>query len=187
MEFSGRTLEKTRLLKDQNDNESTNCSELIVSRKVKSIRQLKNSQKEWVRLCYKEAILKGFTLVKDIQLYIASKTKIWIEIRGLEYLKKSEAFENKKWYYHMAKDQLVYISVYRKCIDELELVKRECWRLISNPKTSYSIKVKSLREIHSVTQTIILLLRDLPFVTNLSNYYDQEKVDLMFSKDEDLH
>ena len=80
----------------------------------------------------------------------------------------------------MAKDHHVYISVYRKCIDELELIKKECWNIIMNPSIKESVKIQSLREIHSVTQTIILLLRDLPFVTNLSNYYDQEKIDSMF-------
>jgi hypothetical protein len=48
-----------------------------------------------VRLCYKEAIIKGFTL-KGIQQYIASKTKIWIEYSCLEYWKKSEEQEYKE-------------------------------------------------------------------------------------------
>ena len=153
---------------------------IIISKRVKSIRQLKNTEKEWTRLCYKEAMLKGVTLTNHIQCYIASKTKIWIERSGIEYLKKSEEIEDKKWFYRMAKDHLVYISIYRKCIDELELVKKECWSIIMNPSAKDSVKIQSLREIHSVTETMVLLLRDLPFVTNLSNYYDQEKVDSMF-------
>ena len=66
---------------------------IIILKKVTSIRQLRNTEKEWVRLCYKEAILKGATYIKDIQCYIASKTKIWIERSGLEYLKKTEEEE----------------------------------------------------------------------------------------------
>jgi hypothetical protein len=53
-------------------------NKIIILRKVKSLRQLRRTEKELVRLCYKEAIIKGFTL-KGIQQYIASKTKIWIE------------------------------------------------------------------------------------------------------------
>jgi len=51
---------------------------IIILKRVKSLRQLRRAEKELVRLCYKEAIIKGFTL-KGIQQYIASKTKIWIE------------------------------------------------------------------------------------------------------------
>ena len=54
-------------------------------------------EKELVRLNYKEAIIKGFTL-KGIQQYISSKTKIWIEWSCLEYLKKAEEAENREWY-----------------------------------------------------------------------------------------
>jgi hypothetical protein len=50
---------------------------IIILKKVKSLRQLRKTEKELVRLCYKEAIIKGFTL-KGIQQYLASKTKIWI-------------------------------------------------------------------------------------------------------------
>jgi hypothetical protein len=70
-------------------------SKIIILKKVKSLRQLRRTEKELVRLNYKEAIIKGFTL-KGIQQYIASKTKIWIEWSCLEYLKKSEDQENKE-------------------------------------------------------------------------------------------
>jgi hypothetical protein len=53
-------------------------NKIIILKRVKSLRQLRRTEKELVRLCYKEAIIKGFTL-KGIQQYIASKTKIWIE------------------------------------------------------------------------------------------------------------
>ncbi len=153
---------------------------IVILKRVKSIRQLKNTEKEWTRLCYKEAILRGITLVNHIQCYIASKTKIWIERTGIEYLKKSEELEDKKWFYKMAKDHHVYIGLYRRVIDELELSKKELWNVIMNPGSEDSVKIQSLREIHSITKTIALLIRDLPFVTNLSDYYDQEKIDSMF-------
>ena len=153
---------------------------IVISKRVKSIRFLKNTEKEWTRLCYKEAILRGVTLVNHIQCYIASKTKIWIERTGIEYLKKSEELEDKAWFYKMAKNHHIYIGLYRKVIDELELSKKELWNVIMNPSSEDSVKIQSLREIHSMTKTITLLIRDLPFVTNLSDYYDQDKVDSMF-------
>lgn len=155
---------------------------IIILKRVKSIRHLKNAEKEWSRLCYKEAILKGFITIKDIQCYIASKTKIWIERTGVEYLKKSEELEDKQWYYRLGMNHHVYISVYRKCIDEIELLKKECWKIAMSPDTERSIKVQYLREIHSLTKTLVLLLRDLPFVTRLSRYYDQDVLKSMFNK-----
>jgi len=155
---------------------------IIILKRVKSLRQLKNTEKEWVRLCYKEAVLKGFTVMKDIQCYIASKTKIWIERTGIEYLKKSEEEENKKWYYNLAKDHFAYVGVHRKAIDELEQCKKELWSMMTNPDTSNLEKVQTLKELHNLTKTTTLLLRDLPFVTNLSKYYNLELADPNYNK-----
>lgn len=147
-------------------------NDIVILKKVKSIRQLKNSEKEWVRLCYKEAFLKGYTVVNDIQCYIASKTKIWIERSGIEYLNKSEEEENKKWYFNLAKDHFAYVGVYRKAIDELEQCKKELWSMMAEPETTNSEKVQMLRELHNLSKTCTLLLRDLPFIANLTKYYD---------------
>lgn len=150
---------------------------IIILKRVKSIRQLKNTEKERVRLCYKEAVLKGFIVVNDIQCYIASKTKIWIERSGIEYLKKSEEEENKKWYYNLARDQFAYVGVYRKTIDEIEQYKREMWSIMTDLEATNTEKIQAARELHSLTKTHTLLIRDLPFVTNLSKYYNLDLID----------
>ncbi len=51
--------------------------------------------------------------IEEIQQYIASKTKIWIEWSCLEQLKKTEEQENREWYMRLAKDHFAYIGVYR--------------------------------------------------------------------------
>ena len=126
-----------------------------------------------VRLNYKEAIIKGFTL-KGIQQYIATKTKIWIEWSCLEYLKKAEEQENREWYYHMARDHFAYVGAYRKCIDEIEQLKKEMWNIIMDSKAEMYSRIQATKELHSLSKTSVLLLRDLPFVTNLSKFYDED-------------
>ncbi len=73
----------------RNEDTDTFGNYIIILKRIKSLMQLRRTEKELVRLCYKEAIIKGFAL-KCIQQYIASKTKIWIEWSCLEYLKKAE-------------------------------------------------------------------------------------------------
>jgi hypothetical protein len=148
-------------------------SKIIILKRVKSLRQLSRSEKELVRLCYKEAIIKGVTL-KGIQQYIASKTKIWIEWSCLEHLKKAEEQDNEEWYYHMAKDHFAYVGAYRKCIDEIEQYKREIWNIIMDSKTTQETKIQALKELHGLSKTYTLLIKDLPFVINLSKYYDRD-------------
>lgn len=77
--------------------------------------------------------MKGLVTINDIQYYICRKTKLWIDRSGLEYLKKSEEREDWQWFVHLARDQMSYIGVYRKSIDQLELIKSECWKMISDP------------------------------------------------------
>src|SRR6476620_5386747 len=108
-------------------------NKIIILKKIKSLRQLRSAEKELVRLCYKEAIIKGFTL-KGIQQYIASKTKIWIEWSCLEYLKKAEEQENREWYFRLAKDHFAYINIFRKAIDEVEEYKKHLWLMVMDIK-----------------------------------------------------
>lgn len=62
------------------DIDSRNCNDInedifdnrTIIKRIKFLRQLRRTEKELVRLNYKEAIIKGFTL-KGIQQYIASK------------------------------------------------------------------------------------------------------------------
>ena len=146
---------------------------IIILKRVKSLRQLRRAEKELVRLCYKEATIKGFTL-KGIQQYIASKTKIWIEWSCLEYLKKAEEQENREWYFRLAKDHFAYINIFRKAIDEVEEYKKQLWLMVMDIKVEHSVKVQAMRELHSLSKTYTLLLKDLPFVTRLTKYYDKD-------------
>jgi hypothetical protein len=158
---------------------------IIILKMVKSIRQLRRTEKELVRLNYKEAIIKGFTL-KGIQQYIASKTKIWIEWSCLEYLKKAEEQENREWYVHMARDHFAYVGAYRKCIYEVEQLKKELWNIIMDTKAAMYVRIQATKELHSLSKTSVLLLRDLPFVTNLSKYYDENMLNPNYNNTKQL-
>jgi len=149
-----------------------------VSKRVKSIRQLKNREKETVRLSYKQFSIKNLgSDLKDMQLYIASKTKIWIERSGLEYLKKSEAQESRDWYLRLAKDQFAYVYAYRESMDKIGQLERELWGIFGDSKTTPMGKIKTIRELHKLVITSTLMLRDLPFVANLSKCHDLSKLD----------
>jgi hypothetical protein len=146
-------------------------NKIIILKKVKSLKQLRITEKELVRLNYKEAIIKGFTL-KGIQQYIASKTKIWIEWSCLEYLKKSEEQENKEWYLRLAKDHFSYIGIHREALDEIQQLKNELWKIIMDSKSESSVNIAVIKELHNLVKTKCLLLRDLPFITRMSKFYD---------------
>ena len=156
-----------------NDTESDMFGDkIIVLKKIKSLRQLRRTEKELVRLCYKESIIKGFT-IKGIQQYIATKTKIWIEWSCLEQLKKREEQENREWFYHMARDHFAYVGAYRKYIDEISQYKKEIWNIVLDSKTDHNI-IQALKELHSLSKTYTLLIKDIPFVTNISKCYDKD-------------
>jgi hypothetical protein len=152
-------------------NEDSFDNKIIILKKVKSLKQLRITEKELVKLNYKEAIIKGFTL-KGIQQYIASKTKIWIEWSCLEYLKKSEEQEDKEWYLRLAKDHFAYIGIHRDAIDEIQQLKNELWKIIMNSKSGYTEKTAAVKELHNLVKTKVLILRDLPFITRMSKFYD---------------
>jgi len=75
---------------------------------------------------------------------------------------------------HMAKDHFAYIGAYRECIDEVEQLKKEMWNIIMDSKAEMYNRIQASRELHNLSKTFVLLLRDLPFVTNLSKFYDKD-------------
>ena len=44
-------------------------------------------------------------------------------------------------------------------------------------KVEMYCRVQATKELHSLSKTSVLLLRDLPFVTNLSKFYDEDILD----------
>ena len=169
---------------DSNQNNNSDFENIIILKKVKSLRQLRRTEKELVKLCYKEAIIKGFTL-KGIQQYIALKTKIWIEWSCLEQLKKTEEQENREWFYYMARDHFAYVGAYRKCIDEISQYKKELWNIVIDSKTDQSVRIQALKELHSLSKTYTLLIKDIPFVTNISKDYDKDIINSNYNGSSD--
>ena len=54
----------------------------------------------------------------------------------------------------------------------LQQIKHELWKIVMNDKSELSDKTAAMKEIHNIEKTKVLLLRDLPFITRLSKYYD---------------
>jgi hypothetical protein len=158
---------------DSDESNNTSFNNMIILNRIRSLRQLRRTEKELVKLCYKEAVINGFTL-KGIQQYIASKTKIWLEWSCLEQLKRSEEQENREWFYHMAREHFAYVGAYRKCIDEISQYKKELWNMVIDSKTDNTVRIQALKELHSLSKTYTLLIKDIPFVTNISKDYDKD-------------
>jgi hypothetical protein len=77
----------------------------------------------------------------------------------------------------LAKDHFSYIGIHREALDEIQQLKNELWKIILNSKSGYSGKTAAVKELHNLVKTKVLLLRELPFIMNLSKYYDLSKFD----------
>lgn len=153
-------------IKNNNFLDDTN---ITISKRAKSLRQLTRIEKELVKLVSKEAALKCLSL-EDTQKYITLKTNIFIEETCLGLLKKTEEQENREWFYRTAKDQEWYIMNYKKSMDKMDQYERELWGMAEDPSTKEKTKIKIFQELHELTKTSVLLLRDLPFLADWSKY-----------------
>ena len=149
---------------------------ITISKKIKSLRQLTKVEKELVKLTYKEAIIKCLSL-EDTQKFIAQKTKILIDLHCLEFLKKTGEQENREWYYRLAREKDEFILHHKKAMDKMEQCERELWCIVENPNTKEKTKIKVIHELHELTKTYVLLQRDLPFLTDLSKFYNADVLD----------
>lgn len=129
-----------------------------------------------VKNIFREGIIKGFKL-HQMHEYIFVTTKIILDKKLVYKIKTRIEHDNHYWYYHMARDNFAYVTAYRKCIDEVELYKEQLWHLIIKNTTSDVAKVAAVKELHNLSKTSVLLLKDLPFVMNLSKFYDPDILD----------
>ena len=102
-------------------------------------------------------------------------------------VKENRRARKQRMVFQMAKDHFAYINIFRKCIDEVEEYKKQLWLMVMDSKVDHSVKVQALKELHSLSKTYTLLIKDIPFVTNISKYYDKDVLnsnynDLSYSK-----
>lgn len=156
--------------------------------------QLTRIQKALVKVLFREAYIKGFRM-DQIPEFIYIKSKLNVTYGLVETLKKMQAEDDRYWFFELARDSTAYLSCYRLAIDKLSQLEREMWLIIMNPKIEPSVRVMATKEIHAITKTSVLLLRELPFITNLSKFYDLSSLDpnkegirkLQYAKDKNNH
>jgi hypothetical protein len=51
-------------------------------------------------------------------------------------------------------------------------LKKELWIIIMDSKVEMYCRIQATKELHSLSKTYTLLIKDLPFGTNLSKFYD---------------
>lgn len=144
---------------------------------INSLTELDLIQKERVQLAFREGTIRGFD-IKGLPIYIKSQTGIDISYKLVLRLRRIQSINDRRWFVTYARDQYAYIGVYRKCIDELDSLRKECWALIMLKTTKEENKIAAMKEIHNIVKTQVLLLRDLPFIMDLSKYYDPNIIDI---------
>ncbi len=72
----------------------------------------------------------------------------------------------------LTKDHFAYIGIHREALDELQQLKNELWKIILYSKSENSVKIATVKELHNLVKTKVLILRDFPFITRISKYYD---------------
>jgi len=145
-------------------------------RKIKGWYELTRDDKERIKYAYMQGTIKGFKIFQ-MEEYIYAVTRIKVERRFIYDIKRKHEADNHAWYYNLARDRFAYIGVYRKCIDEIEVYKEGLWRLIMDPAESGPVKLGAYRELHNLSKTSVLLLKDLPFIMSLSKRYDPNDLD----------
>jgi len=143
---------------------------------INHLYQLHGAERDKVKLLFREAQLRGWRL-DQIPEYIYIKSKVNVTYKFCKSMKEIEYWDTRQWFYELARDSIAYMGCYRKALDMLDQLEKELWIIIMNSKVEVSARVMAVREMHSITKTSILLLRDLPFITNLSKMYDVSDLD----------
>jgi hypothetical protein len=55
------------------------------------------------------------------------------------------------------------------------------WNIIMDTKAEMYSRIQATKELHSLSKTSVLLIKDLPFVTNLSKFYDEDMLNSKYN------
>ncbi len=143
---------------------------------IHSMYQLTRLEKEKVKVLYRAATIRGFRM-DQITEYIYIKSKLNVTYGFVKTLKQMQYEDDGQFFYKLARDHHAYLSIYRLAIDKLDELEKEMWLIIMNPKIDPAVRIQATKEIHAITKTSVLLMRDLPFITNLSRFYDLSVLD----------
>jgi len=77
----------------------------------------------------------------------------------------------------MIKYHFAYKRTCRKCVDDLEQLKKEMWVIVMNPNAEIYSRFKSTIELQSLFKMSVFTLRYLLFVANLSKFNDLSNLD----------
>lgn len=145
-------------------------------REINHMHQLSRVDKELVKVIFREAYLKCWRM-DQIPTYILLKTKINVTRKLVDSIKERQWDDDRFWFYELARDPVAYLGLYRDAIDKLTQLEKEMWVIVMNSKIETVPRIMAVREIHSIQKTMVLMLRDLPFITNLSKLYDINSLD----------
>lgn len=145
-------------------------------REINHMHQLSRVDKELVKVLFREAYLKCWRM-DQIPTYIKIKTKINVTRKLVDSIKERQWEDDRFWFYELARDPVAYLGLYRDAIDKLTQLEKELWVIVMSSKIETVPRIMAMKEIHSIQKTMVLMLRDLPFITNLSKLYDINSLD----------
>ena len=77
----------------------------------------------------------------------------------------------------MVKYHFAYKRACRKCVDDLEQLKKEMWVIVMNPNAEIYSRFKSTMELQCLFKMSVFTLRYLLFVANMSKFNDLSNLD----------
>lgn len=144
-----------------------------------SYKYLTPLQREEIDNAFRGGVIRGYK-IDTVGLYITLKTKIRVSQKFVFRIRIKYIKDHKEWLLAYAKDSYAFIGVFRKAADELDALKDENWKIVQAKNVDIKVKADALREIHNLSKSTVLLMKDLPFITNLSKYYDPKSLEELY-------
>jgi hypothetical protein len=154
----------------------TSLSKRGESPEIKSMHQLSFLEKMMVTTAFRNGVVK-FIKMWQMQDFIYLTTKINISTKLLFEVRRKDIQEKYTWYYNFARDSAEYIVAYTRAIDEIDMYKEELWKIILYNSKDNREKIEAFKELHNLTKSGVIMLKELPFLTQLSKFYDISKLD----------
>lgn len=96
-----------------------------------------------------------------------------ISIRHIERVKQKIKQESTKWVYSYAKDHDLYVSEYRKLLDELEINRKELWRIYSlNEGKNPMVQIAAQKALANITRMSCSFFDAMPVVMAIKSAID---------------
>lgn len=143
---------------------------------------MKQSQRDYAKQIIRDSQIKRLSRAETLDML---KTKgISMSMTTLKRFRADLKNESSEWITNLAKDRDAYVGLYKEGIDELHLLRHECYKVLFDPFTKPFVKLLAVEQLRKLRSDITDLEDSAPIVMAIKDSIGSNEAGVPIAEDQ---